>query len=239
MKRNRVEVRCSECNDPYFVQPSRVGVKLYCSPECGLRGGSRKRSKWGITNRVSDQYKKSQSERTRKSWTDQNKRDNHEKAMRTPEYIALRSENMKRITASDNWKEAIRQYAVSDRKKENMAKRRAPACPNWTGYTAPDGKAHKFRSKWECALAHYMDRLGLSWQYEPRNFVLDDGSMYRPDFIVITPFGICYVECHRIEKPKPGDERKVARLHRIKTEGLLDFPLVLLGESDMNKLIRR
>jgi hypothetical protein len=40
------------------------------------------------------------------------------------------------------------------------------------------------RSSWEVAVAHRLDRDGLSWDYEPQTFLLDDRTRYTPDFLV-------------------------------------------------------
>jgi hypothetical protein len=40
------------------------------------------------------------------------------------------------------------------------------------------------RSSWEVAVAHRLDRDGLSWEYEPQAFLLGDTTRYTPDFRV-------------------------------------------------------
>ena len=40
------------------------------------------------------------------------------------------------------------------------------------------------RSSWEVAVAHRLDRDGLSWEYEPESFRLDEHTRYTPDFKV-------------------------------------------------------
>lgn len=62
--------------------------------------------------------------------------------------------------------------------------------PMW-GKTAPHGKcvtftrkygrAVRLRSRWEAAVAAFLDQLGISWEYEPQRFLLADRT-YVPDF---------------------------------------------------------
>lgn len=40
----------------------------------------------------------------------------------------------------------------------------------------------RFRSRLEARWAVYFDALSIKWQYEPEGFVLDDGTLYLPDF---------------------------------------------------------
>lgn len=51
------------------------------------------------------------------------------------------------------------------------------------------------RSSWEVAVAHRLDRDGLSWEYEPETFRLDEHTRYTPDFKVdLGPLGDLWVE---------------------------------------------
>ena len=43
----------------------------------------------------------------------------------------------------------------------------------------------KMRSTWEAKFAEYLDKEGLHWKYEPKQFKLSDGSIYIPDFYII------------------------------------------------------
>lgn len=45
-----------------------------------------------------------------------------------------------------------------------------------------DGSIIKMRSNWEVLYAHYLDSLGILWQYEPKQFKLSNGKRYYPDF---------------------------------------------------------
>jgi hypothetical protein len=143
---------------------------------------------------------------------------------------------MKRITTSANWRISIAEFKLSGAAKKRSAERRLAKLPSWQTYVGLDGRTHRFRSTWEVALACYLDVLGLTWEFEPRRFVLEDGSSYTPDFRALSPFGPCYLESHRLEHIKPGDEEKVARLHRIAEDGLLDAPLILLGEREISRI---
>lgn len=40
----------------------------------------------------------------------------------------------------------------------------------------------RFRSTWEVRVASALTDLGVEWLYEPRSFILSDGSRYTPDF---------------------------------------------------------
>jgi hypothetical protein len=159
-------------------------------------------------------------------------------AMQSATYRAMRSANMKRITASANWRASIDEYKLSGEAKRRCANRQLPKLPNWQIYIGADGRVHRFRSTWEVALARYLDVLRLAWTFEPRRFVFEDGASYTPDFRVTSPFGLCYLESHRLERIRPGDEEKVARLHHIADNGLLDAPLILLGETEMIHILR-
>lgn len=48
-------------------------------------------------------------------------------------------------------------------------------------YTRPDGSDVRLRSTWELAVARWLDRMGIAWEYEPRRFRLEDRT-YTPDF---------------------------------------------------------
>lgn len=232
-RKSKIETKCAHCEGAFFVLPSRLGVRLYCSATCGKLGGNKKRSLWGKENRNDISYQQSQSERTKKSWEDEEIRERHLFAMGTPEYREMRSQNAKQIMSSKVWIDAIAEYKNSGEAKKRCATRKMPDLPNWVLYKSPNGVDHKFRSSWEETLARYFDVLGLSWKFEPRRFVLDDGSSYTPDFYVESPLGPCYIECHRLINVKPGDEEKVARLRRIVKENLLDAPLVLLDKPEI------
>lgn len=234
----KVEVSCEYCKKPFLVLASRVGVIFYCSVECRKIGSKIKRSLWGKTNRNSDKYRLAQSERTKKSWKDEDGRKHHLSAMQTQSYHEMRSANAKRIIASDKWKKAIYTYKNSGEAKKRCATRKMPLLPNWRSYIAADGKEYHFRSAWEEATARYLDMLKLYWEFEPQRFILDDGSSYTPDFLVQSPFGLCYLECHRLGDIKPGDEEKVSRLFRISKENLLGVPLILFDKPEITKIFK-
>lgn len=42
-------------------------------------------------------------------------------------------------------------------------------------------KILKMRSSWEVLYAHYLDKVGISWEYEP-SFILSNSYVYTPDF---------------------------------------------------------
>lgn len=49
-------------------------------------------------------------------------------------------------------------------------------------FTCPDGKSVSMRSTWEVAFAEYLNEQNIKWEYEPRTFILENGSAYTPDF---------------------------------------------------------
>lgn len=102
------------------------------------------------------------------------------------------------------------------------------AYPNWTEYGG-----RKFRSKWEATFARWLDHIGMPWEYEPKRFVMSNGSGYTPDFRVQTPFGICIVELHRIMNKYPDDERKLESIRLAQAE-IENF--VLLDDSWMQNM---
>jgi hypothetical protein len=46
----------------------------------------------------------------------------------------------------------------------------------------PNGKTVSMRSTWEAAYAGWLDEQKIYWEYEPKTFILKDGSAYTPDF---------------------------------------------------------
>lgn len=51
------------------------------------------------------------------------------------------------------------------------------------------------RSSWEVAVAHRLDRDGLSWEYEPQAFRLAKNTRYTPDFKVdLGELGTLWIE---------------------------------------------
>ena len=183
-------------------------------------------------------YRAEQSARTAASWLDIDNRAKHLEAVRTEEHRALKAEAARRPEHREAINAGIRRAVADGRHHQSMLTRKPAAWPKWTAYVDPKGIEHRFRSRWEADLAKWFDCLGLEWKYEPKRFDLGSCHLgvYTPDFHVQTPFGNYYVEAHRMEKVRPGDERKVAKLRRIATEGILDLPLVLMGESQIKSM---
>lgn len=115
-----------------------------------------------------------------------------------------------------------------------------PAPARWRVYVDRSGKTHRLRSLWELDFARFIDARGLRWEYEPRRFILSNGRPYTPDFFVESPLGPCYVELHRVEHIKPGDEEKAHRLRMAAVEIIQQTlaPLVLFGESAVARMRR-
>lgn len=65
-------------------------------------------------------------------------------------------------------------------KHPNYGKKCKSGKRSW--YKCPDGKTVSMRSSWEVSFAKYLDMQSVNWQYEPKTFVLSDGSAYTPDF---------------------------------------------------------
>lgn len=42
----------------------------------------------------------------------------------------------------------------------------------------------KFRSRLEARWAIFFDHCGIKWEYEPEGYLLEDGTCYRPDFLI-------------------------------------------------------
>lgn len=55
--------------------------------------------------------------------------------------------------------------------------------PKQVPYICADGRTIKLRSAWEVAVATYLDRCGIPYEYEPRRFRLADRT-YVPDFFL-------------------------------------------------------
>jgi predicted nuclease of restriction endonuclease-like RecB superfamily len=125
----------------------------------------------------------------------------------------------------------MRQFVRGPVFKEAMKKRGAVRPIVWVKYGGV-----KMRSTWEVAFAERLDVLGCAWKYEPQQFDLGDGRLYTPDFWVRSPLGEAYVEVHRFERVKPGDEKKITKIHFAR--GVLPLPLVLIGDSDIARIKR-
>lgn len=97
------------------------------------------------------------------------------------------------------------------------------------------------RSKWEVDFATLCCHLRLTWKYEPRTFVLDDGSRYTPDFYVTTPLGPCYVELHAMDGAWVDDGASADKRRRAVSQILAQtgIPLVILDERAVTAIQRR
>lgn len=49
-------------------------------------------------------------------------------------------------------------------------------------YICPNGSTVSMRSNWEVAYAEWLNQNNIQWEYEPKTFILNDGSAYTPDF---------------------------------------------------------
>ena len=69
-------------------------------------------------------------------------------------------------------------------------------------YKCPNGETVSMRSRWEVAFAHHLTSNGTDWEYEPKTFLLEDGSAYTPDFYLIEQHEFIEIkgwmtECHQ------------------------------------------
>jgi hypothetical protein len=218
---------CEICGKTFDLFPSRIGVEKYCSKNCSM-AGARKSISAAAKKRYLDENVRAQASiRTRNAWADPEKKKNHDISLRTREYRKRRSD-IARKKMSDP---AIRaklsdSLRRSKRHKAAMLIRELAPVHNWQEY-----RGLKFRSKWEKDFARWMDMKNIPWEYESQKFVLSDGRPYTPDFLVGTASGKCFVELHRLESVKPGDEGKIRKL--LIAEKELNPPLLLFGERFM------
>lgn len=82
------------------------------------------------------------------------------------------------------------------------------------------------RSSWEIAYAGWLDRWGISWEYEPR-IDLGDGIRYYPDFLLADGR---YIEIKGYFSPKA--KRKI----ELFKERYPDFTLEILREAELKQL---
>lgn len=68
-------------------------------------------------------------------------------------------------------------------KHPNFGKRMIHGKRIW--HLQSNGSWVAMRSNWEIAYASYLDKNGIIWEYEPKTFMLSDGSAYTPDFLLV------------------------------------------------------
>lgn len=56
-------------------------------------------------------------------------------------------------------------------------------------------KGYKFRSRLEARWAVFFDACGVTWEYEPEGFELDNGMYYLPDFLLHNVMLLHHSEC--------------------------------------------
>lgn len=85
------------------------------------------------------------------------------------------------------------------------------------------------KSSLEYIYVRYLESLSITWQYEPRQFILSDGVGYKPDFLLADG---TYVEIK-------GDFNYWQDLPKIKRfEKEFGYTIFLLTEPDLRKLLR-
>jgi hypothetical protein len=174
-------------------------------------------------------------EQTARSWKKPEDKSNHLRAVRSEKHRTLRSK-----IARENWEAPTQKMLDANRNRKGSPafleamRKRGPVPPiQWRRYEGTRGKIN-MRSLWEIDAARRMDQLGLVWEYEPTTFRLSNGKSYTPEFFVQSPFGPCYVELHRVQKPKPGDEPKLEKLKLASRE--LPLPLVIMDAKEMAEI---
>lgn len=67
-----------------------------------------------------------------------------------------------------------------------------------------DYAGRRFRSRFEADVARLLDGAHIEWEYEPKSFLLADGTHFMPDFYV--PAGRLWIECRGYRSAK-GDRQ--------------------------------
>lgn len=94
-------------------------------------------------------------------------------------------------------------------------------------------KGIEFRSRLEARWAVFFDALGLSWEYEPEGYRLDDGTCYLPDFYVHNISG-------HVGKIQHGDgiyvevKGKLTDDDKVKLNGF-QYPIYVVGNLPASK----
>lgn len=88
-------------------------------------------------------------------------------------------------------------------------------------YTRADGRELKLRSTWELAVARWLDRMGIPWEYEPRRFQLADRT-YTPDFWLPT-LGVFWEVKGWLHERHAETIAQFRRMH--------PFPLIVFGRG--------
>jgi len=57
-------------------------------------------------------------------------------------------------------------------------------------YKRSDGKFVYLRSSWEYVFAKWLDKNNIKWEYEYKQYVLENGEKYRPDFFIFNDDGV-------------------------------------------------
>lgn len=154
------------------------------------------------------------------------------KAALSPELRATRSVNARRRWEEDDELRNKFQAASKISRQERSFNETSPRPPH-VPYEGLGGPI-MVRSKWERDFACWLDRQCLKWQYEPVRVVVE-GRPYTPDFYVLSPFGACYVELHRLTTA-PRSDLKPEKMR--KAAPLLEAPLILISEDGI-KAIRQ
>jgi len=74
--------------------------------------------------------------------------------------------------------------AIKGNKNSRYGKKAIQGKRCW--YVCPNGQTVSMRSQWEVWYAEYLKLNGIEFKYEPETFILEDGSAYTPDFLLIS-----------------------------------------------------
>ena len=90
------------------------------------------------------------------------------------------SEALSGIPKSESHKQKLSESKKGSKHPNYGKKCKTHGKRNW--FLCPDGKTVSMRSSWETSFANYLNENNVDWQYEPKTFLLEDGSAYTPDF---------------------------------------------------------
>jgi len=225
---------CKLCGRTVKLGPGER-PKVYCSDACATQGRpvaiqealavpqrrqlirQAQQSSWNSDRqRRLDAFTASQENRTAAT----------RRAAQTPNLRAKRSANAKRRWESDS--EFVERFNAAGKvhRRQRVLEETCAKKPHVPFETKTKGLV-MVRSKWERDFGIWLDRLGLTWTYEPLRVVVD-GRPYTPDFLVGSPFGPCYVEVHRVVTA-PKDDQKLTKMQA--AAPFLAHPLVLVAEA--------
>lgn len=100
-------------------------------------------------------------------------------------------------------------------------------------YKNRSGELVWLRSSWEYAYAKYLDDTNVDWKFEVRNYLLADGSTYRPDFFIYENdklVEVVEVKSFYFETA----QKRVEKAKRASNE--FGFRLKIVGETELREI---